>query len=324
MKNRKNRMWILGLPVAAAAGMSALAYWFFRFAISRKGETLPGRGDQEKDAEEKRIWKQYWQKHVRQKEWLASRPLEEVSVRSEEGYLLKGSYFPCADAERIVLCAHGYRGNPIEDFSAIAGWLHEHGSDLLLIDQRATNRSEGNFITFGAKEKTDVKRWCDWLEKRNEKQLPVYLYGVSMGASTVLLASGLELPDGVKGIIADCGYSSIRSTFEDRVRESFHLFPYPLMYFMEYWCRKIAGFTLEEGDVGRALETNTLPVLFLHGEEDHFVKPENTLRNFEACKADKKLVIVPGASHLISSIVNPNLYTENLKEFFERCEGKTN
>ena len=145
-----------------------------------------------------------------------------------------------------------------------------------------------------------------------------------MGASTVLLASGLELPDGVKGIIADCGYSSIRSTFEDRVRESFHLFPYPLMYFMEYWCQKIAGFTLEEGDVGRALETNTLPVLFLHGEEDHFVKPENTLRNFEACKADKKLVIVPGASHLISSIVNPNLYTENLKEFFERCEGKTN
>ena len=319
---KKDRKWICGIPAAAVLCMAAGVFKFFKFAICREGTSMPGKKNGE--TEEKRIWRKYWDSHVDQKEWLSSRQMEDVSILSEDGLKLTGKLFSSENPKRIIVCAHGYRGNCIEDFAAIAGWLHENGCDLLLIDQRGTGNSEGKYITFGAKEKKDIVKWCEYLDQRNQKCLPVYLYGISMGCTSVLLASDQGLSSSVKGIIADCGYSSIREIFEARTRESFHLPPYPMMYFMKLYCYLISGFRFEEADAVKAMEKNTIPVLFLHGEEDHFVRPENTLRNFEACRAEKKLVMIPGAAHAVSVNENPALYTETIRQFFELCEEKEN
>ena len=313
-----------GIPAAAAAGLAGITYKFFRFAICRGGTMMPGKKKPDGESDEKRIWKKYWADHLEQKAWLTAQDMETVSVVSEDGLKLCGRYLPCEKPERIVLCVHGYRGAPLEDFAASSRWLHENGCDLLLIEQRGTGESEGKYITFGAKEKRDIISWCRWIEARNEGRLPVYLYGLSMGCTTVLLACDQGLPSSVRGIIADCGFSSVRKTFEDRTRESFHLPPYPMMYLMEMYCRTLAGFCFADADVPKALAGNTVPILFFHGEEDHFVRPENTLRNFEADAGEKELVVVPGATHLVSCSENPQLYTEKVRSFFERCEEKTN
>ena len=40
------------------------------------------------------------------------------------------------------------------------------------------------------------------------KNKDIFLCGISMGCATTLMAAGLDLPDNVKGIIADCGFTS--------------------------------------------------------------------------------------------------------------------
>ena len=324
MKKSSDRKWICVIPVTAAAGTAALVWKFFRFAVCRGGTAMPGRKKPDSETDEKKIWGKYWPEHTEHKEWLVSRDMDTVSVMSEDGLKLFGRYFACEKPERIVLCVHGYRGAPLDMFADSSRWFHENNCDLLLIESRSSGRSEGKYITFGAKEKRDIVSWCRWIEERNEGRLPVYLYGISMGAAAVLLSCDQGLPSSVKGIIADCGFSSVRKTFEDRARESFHLPPYPMLYLMEAYCRVLADFRFEDADAVKALEHNTIPVLFFHGEEDHFVRPENTLRNFEADAGKKELVVVPGAAHAASFIQNPRLYTENVRRFFERCEEKKN
>ena len=73
-------------------------------------------------------------------------------------------------------------------------------------DQRAHGRSDSYTITMGAQERYDARAWAYWASVRSSGKVPIFLMGVSMGAATVLLASGLDLPDSVHGIIADCGY----------------------------------------------------------------------------------------------------------------------
>ena len=60
-------------------------------------------------------------------------------------------------------------------------------------DQRAHGRSDSYTITMGAQERYDARAWAYWASVRSSGKVPIFLMGVSMGAATVLLASGLEL-----------------------------------------------------------------------------------------------------------------------------------
>ena len=41
----------------------------------------------------------------------------------------------------------------------------------------------------------------------------IVLHGLSMGAATVLMVSGERLPEQVKAIIEDCGYTSVSVSY---------------------------------------------------------------------------------------------------------------
>lgn len=47
-----------------------------------------------------------------------------------------------------------------------------------------------------------------------------------MGCATTLMAAGLDLPDNVKGIIADCGFTSPWDIIRHVAKERFHLPPF--------------------------------------------------------------------------------------------------
>ncbi len=76
---------------------------------------------------------------------------------------------------------------------------HDLGFNLLLVDQRAQNGSAGRYITFGVRESRDVRPWVE-LHNREFGPEPVFLGGVSMGATTVLMAAGGPLPENVRGL----------------------------------------------------------------------------------------------------------------------------
>ena len=243
--------------------------------------------------------------------------MTDMYITSQDGLHLHAYYLPAADSKRIVLLSHGYRGSGFSDFANTAKFLHDNGCDLLFIDQRCCGRSEGKYITFGAKEHLDVLDWTDMLAKNNSAGLPIYLYGESMGAASVLMAAGHTLPDCVRGIISDCGFTSMKQQLRDIADEWFHIQWIELLLMrVSLFCRLFAGFKMSDADTADALSKCTVPVLFFHGSNDTYVKAHNSVINFELCRSKKELVIIPGARHLCCPYVDEALYREKITEFF--------
>lgn len=255
------------------------------------------------------------------KAWCMAQELKDCYVTSRDGLMLHAYYLPAADAKRFVLLSHGYKGSGFGDFAYTARFLHENGCNLLFIDQRCCGKSQGDYITFGAMEQYDVQRWAFYLARRNPGKLPIYLYGESMGATSVLMASGHRLPHEVRGLIADCGFCSMKRQIKDMAAEWFHLHWIGLLLLrLDVLCALLAGFRMRDADTTRALEQNDRPVLFFHGEMDTYVNPKNSRYNYRVCKAKKELIVVPGARHLCSAYVEPELYRSKLLEFFGKYD----
>jgi hypothetical protein len=139
-----------------------------------------------------------------------------------------------------------------------------------------------------------------------------------MGATAVLLASGLKLPREVRGIVADCGFQSMKGQLRDIASNWFHLKWIELLLLrVDLFCRWLGGFRMKDADTAQSLRTNKRPVLFFHGADDTYVLPENSKKNYRLCRAPKELVIVPKARHLCSAYVAPELYRGELMEFME-------
>lgn len=256
------------------------------------------------------------------KAWCRAQRMQDCYVRSADGLLLHGHYLPAQNAARFVLLSHGYKGSGFGDFAYTARFLHENGCSLLFIDQRCCGESEGEFITFGAKEQYDVQQWVYYIADRNKDRLPIYLYGESMGAAAVLMASGHELPEEVRGLIADCGFCSMKGQLQDMAANWFHLHWIGLLLLrVDLFCRIFAGFRMKEADTAAAMRTNRRPVLFFHGGKDTYVDPKNSKTNYSLCQAPAELVVVPEARHLCSAYEAPELYREKLLSFFEKYDA---
>ncbi|MEA5051760.1 MAG: alpha/beta hydrolase [Oscillospiraceae bacterium] len=308
-------LWVVG---ALLLLLLAVSGYFFKFVITRESIRLKSK-DFFNGASP---WAKYQAAVDEGAAWLRAAEKEDVWLDSFDGLRLHAYFLPAAGrAKRAVLCAHGYRGSYDYDFSGAARWLHENGCDLLLIDERAHGRSEGHYICYGAKERFDVRDWANWLDKRYDGALPVYLDGLSMGAATVLMASGLVLPGSVRGIVADCGFTSPRAIFEHNIRSLYHLPVYPLLWFFGLYCRVFAKFGLGDASTLDALRVNTRPVLLVHGGADNFVPTRMSRENYDACTAPKELYIVEGVGHAASYPEDPKTYQEKVLALFGRCEG---
>lgn len=252
------------------------------------------------------------------RDWLDAQDTETVSVTSFDGLRLAGIYLPCENARGTLLCFHGWRGGPVADFGYSAKLYHELGLNLLLVHQRAQGKSEGKHMTFGVRERKDVHTWVRWHTERFGKDVPILLAGISMGASTVLMACGEPFGGDVRAVFADCGFTSPKEIC-DVVSRTIHLLPKLFVPVVGLFVRISAGFDLTEYSTLTAMEKMTLPVLFAHGESDTFVPCEMTKRNFDACaSADKTLLLVPGAKHGQSFPVAPEEYTAAITSLLDR------
>ena len=125
----------------------------------------------------------------------------------------------------------------------------------------------------------------------------------------------------MKGLIADCGFRSMKGQMKDMAVHWFHLHHVPLLLMqMDWLCSTLAGFHMKDADTTAAMQTNTIPVLFYHGDKDTYVHPHNSFQNYRLCKAPKELVVVPGARHLCCAYADPRLYQNTMMHFFEKYD----
>lgn len=316
-------MKVLGTATVAMAVFMASGFSFFEMTVSckRNKRQVKKRWFELSHIKINHPRHKFEKEYEEGKEWCTKQHMQDCYIRSIDGLMLHAYYLPAKDAKRFILLSHGYKGSGFGDFAYTAKFLHEHGCNLLFIDQRCCGASKGDYITFGAMEQYDVLKWAYYIAKRNKTKLPIYLYGESMGAASVLMASGHKLPREIKGIISDCGFRSMKGQMQDMAANWFHIKWIGLMLFrLDLFCSVLAGFRMKDADTHNAMKTNKRPVLFFHGKEDTYVDYKNSLYNYSLCQAPKELVIVPHARHLCSAYAAPELYREKLLGFFEKYD----
>ncbi len=250
--------------------------------------------------------------------------IETVKIESRDGLTLVGHWHTCEAPKRIIVAMHGWRSGWAKDFGVISDFWHENDCCVLYAEQRAQGDSEGEYMSFGLMERYDCLDWVNWVNEQTGGQLPVYLAGVSMGATTVLMAAGLDLPDNVKGIAADCGFTSAHAIWKHVVSDNLHI---PYSGINAAYADKLYKDRTEAGTKDcttiEAMERCPVPVLFIHGEDDPFVPMEMTYENYEACRSPKRLFTVPGARHGMSYLVDKEGYEREMKAFWSQAERQS-
>lgn len=305
------------MVAAAATARRRMADYFVDIALARKAPPHSARA-------EKRIAssanEDLWKKVQQEAEAFAGKPHETVEIQSRDNTRLVGHWLEVENPKRIVVAMHGWRSSWNHDFGLVADFFREKGCSLLCPEQRGQGSSGGEYMGFGLIERYDCLDWVNWVNDRTGGKHPIYLCGISMGASTVLMAAGQKLPPNVRGIIADCGFTSPVDIWKYVAKNHLRL-PYGV-------CGGPAGrsaqkrlrMAVDEETCPKALARCRVPVLFVHGTDDSFVPVEMTYENYKACQSPKRLFIVPGAEHGMSYLVDPEGYRAAVEGFWEEFD----
>ena len=261
------------------------------------------------------IYKPFHEKMQKWAQETRKLPQEQFSITSFDGLKLTARYYEYAPGAPIELMFHGYRGSAMRDLAGGVQRCFKVGRSAFVVDQRCSGDSDGNTITFGIKEHRDCLSWVAFIISQFGPDVKIILTGISMGASTVLMAAGKPLPKNVIGVLADCGFTAAKDIIKVVIRQMG--LPVTISYpFVKLGARLYGHFDLEEYSALEAVKSCKIPVIFYHGEADDFVPCEMSRLNYEACASRKALVTIPGAGHGLSYPVDPQRYLSTLKEFF--------
>ena len=303
----------LGAAVFLVIAVLVISYICFRMAFYvKKHDKAP---KEEYPIPKGKIYEPYRDKMVGWMKEVRAMPCEEFNIRSFDGLNLRGKYYEYAPGAIIEIMFHGYRGSAERDLCGGVQRCFKLGHSALIVDQRCSGKSGGNVITFGINESRDCLDWMNFAIDHFGPDCRLMLTGISMGASTVMIAAGAELPKNVIGVLADCGFTSAKEIIRHVIKQM--KLPPALAYpFVKLGAKLYGKFDLEQTSALEAMKKCKVPVIFFHGEDDDFVPCDMSRENFEACTGKKMLVTVPKAGHGLSILLDPEGYRAAMKLFF--------
>lgn len=309
MMNRK-----LGKAAAAVLGLLAVseagsAAYFYRRTMKRNKvnveRTVKMAGTD---------WSRYMELIGERKAYMMAQPHEDVYVTSFDGLKLHGTYFPGKEP-KTVICFHGYTSEGLKDYIGLSDYYMKNGFGMLLVDERAHGKSEGEYIGFGCLDRWDARTWIDWVIEHTSKEEQILLHGISMGGATVLMTSSLKLPSQVRGVVSDCGFTSPKEVFSHVLNSMYHLPAFPLIQISDFVNKRKAGYGLDECNAAREVRNAQVPILLIHGDGDHFVPCRMCEEIYRNCAPGTKKLIVKGASHAECYYKDMEAYENALDDF---------
>ena len=257
-----------------------------------------------------------WTKKIR------SMPHEDMEITSFDGLKLRAKYYEYEAGAPIEILFHGYKGYAERDLSGGVERCFRLGRNVILVDQRASGRSDGHVITFGIREYRDCHSWVRYAIERFGEDVKLIIGGVSMGAATVMMAAGEPLPKNVIGVLADCGYTSPKEII-CKVVKDMKLPPRVFYPFIKLGARIFGRFDLEQTSPIEAMRKCTLPIVFVHGDTDDFVPYSMSVRLCDECTAEKKtLITIKGAGHGLAFPADRDGYVGALAQIKENWNLK--
>lgn len=247
-------------------------------------------------------------------QWLKAVGVKKETIKSEDGLNLKGYIVNKNNSNKWVILVHGYTGKAIQ-MSYQAERFYNMGFNVLFPDLRGHGESQGNYIAMGWDDRRDIISWVNYINEKYSNQ-QVILYGVSMGAATVMMASGEnDLPSNVRAIIEDCGYTSIKEEFEYQLKTLFNLPSFPIINFASIVTKIKAGYFLEEGSALEQVRKSKTPIMFIHGNADTFVPYYMLDELYNSANCEKEKLIIQGATHAKASDIGGEIYWKAIEQF---------
>lgn len=308
----KRKIWItLGSLIAILlVGLVFAGNYFYNQGIKRGTDIELHREaaavSKEIDTEDERLFDEA-------NEWFNEQDTERINMTSYDDLDLVAQFIDHEDDNnQAVILAHGFR-NTGDDMGKLAQMYYERGFDILLPDARGHGESAGDYIGYGWHDRLDYLDWIDLLIEEYGAE-DIILHGNSMGAATVLMTSGEDLPEEVKGIIADSGYSTVKDELAHQLKHLYGLPAFPLLDVTSVITKVRAGYMLGEASAIAQVEENDLPLFIIHGEDDDLVPTEMAHEIFEVAGGEKELWLVPETGHTKAF--------DNVTEEFQERVGK--
>lgn len=285
--------------------------YFYEIALNPKSPKTFVLGDVEENEQQK-------ESRIQAQNWLDEISKDVYITTSNNGSLKLHGYEIVNEknADIWAIGIHGYCSQG-KDMTYYAKQYYNKGYNILIVDLRGHGKSEGDYIGMGWHDRLDIIDWANYLINKNPNS-KIILHGVSMGAATVMMATGENLPNNIKVAIEDCGYSSIWDEFKMQLKVLFNLPEFPVLNAASAVCKIRAGYMLEEGSAVEQVRKSKIPTLFIHGDLDRFVPFEMLNEVYRAASCEKEKLVIKGAAHAEASGVNPNLYWETVDEFIEK------
>ena len=253
---------------------------------------------------------------------MKARDYEEIFIESYDGKRLRAKLYRGREGAPVNICCHGYRGLGVRDYCAMGKYLIEKGDNVILIDHRAHGGSQGRTICYGIKERFDVQRWAYKAAEMFGEDTDIYLYGISMGAATVLMTSSLELPGNVRAILADCPYSSPREIIRSVARGMG--LPVGVVYPLIWLAGIVWGAVRipKHFSAANEVKKTQIPILIIHGEDDSFVPAYMSEQIAQSNPAKVERRTFENADHGLSYLVDRERYLRIVEDFLKRTQSK--
>ena len=314
---------ILLILILLGVGLTeVIGNYFVNYAIARSGaggdrkisqeSTIEVLGEDEKIIENnKKIAKENSEK------WSEAIQQKQVEVKANDNITLRGTeYLKQEETNKWAIILHGYRSNP-SSVLTIGEHFSEKGYNVLIPSMRACADSEGEYVGMGWLDKEDLKCWINLIIEEN-KNAEIILHGSSMGAATVLMASGDELPANVKNIIADSGYTSVWDIFASEAKARFNLPEFPVLNMFQIVANRKAKYDIKEASSLEQVKKSKTPILFIHGDKDDFVPEYMCEKLYDATNCKKEKLIIHGAGHTDGKYREPEKYYNTIFDWISR------
>ncbi len=245
---------------------------------------------------------------------------EDFFITSKDGLNLHNYLLTQPNSNKWMITVHGYTSEGLT-MAPYAKKFYEMGYNVIIPDLRGHGQSEGDYIGMGWDERFDMIDLINHIVEKNS-EAEIVLFGISMGAATVMNVSGENLPSQVKAIIEDCGYTSVWNEFAHQLNELFGLPPFPMMHSASLLAKFRAGYWLSEAAPIEQIKKSKTPTLFIHGDQDDFVPYSMLDELYNASNTAKEKLIIEGAGHAKSREVNPELYWSTIINFLDKYMTK--
>lgn len=310
-----------GIALISIVLLMVIAYglvgnYFYNFALNAKDEKEFLQGNPHLQESEAVMAEVVEAAEEADKQFKLDHPPSNLSIISEDGLKLKlqaDVYKNGEDNQKWAIVAHGYTGNAASMTRYIRNF-YEQGYSVLAPDLRGHGHSEGNYIGMGWHDRLDMLQWVDEVVQM-QPNAEIVLFGISMGGATVMMTAGEDLPDNVKVVVEDCGYTSVADVFVYQLDDLFGLPEFPVMNAANSVTNMRAGYDLYEASALEQLKKSKTPILFIHGDVDTFVPFEMLEEVYEAAPVAKEKLIIEGAGHGEAEKVNPELYWKTIWNF---------